>query len=200
MESIFFQYFLFFLFKLFSELPDFFIILLKSSLSFLISQILLGLIVLGLSVVLFFFIFPKVFPVINNHSINLLDLYIWLFFGQFFESFFEISTVAIDCFSPFGKKLVLFLEIFSLPHSDVIQFLIVLLFLIVEFLPLFSDHLGELKQVVVAFGLFFAVSFEEKSHVGGEGTRWGLHSGYPQRIFEIFPVLLETVFLFSCGH
>ena len=179
MKSIFLQDLLFFFFKLIAEFFNLFMILLYSGLFFIMSQILFSLIIKSFSVILFLFTFVKIFPVINNHSINLLDLYIWLFFGQFFESFFEISTVAIDCFSPFGKKLVLFLEIFSLPHSDVIQFLIVLLFLIVEFLPLFSDHLGELKQVVVAFGLFFAVSFEEKSHVGGEGTRWGLHSGYP---------------------
>lgn len=144
MNTVLLQYLLFFFSELIAKLLYLFVILLEPGLFFFQSQILFGLIIEGVSVVLFFLTFSEIFPVINNHSINLLDLYVWLIFGQFFESFLEVASIPIHSFSLLCKELELFLEILSLPHSDIIQFLVILLFLIVQLLPLFSHGFGEL--------------------------------------------------------
>ncbi len=109
MKSIFLQDLLFFFFKLIAEFFNLFMILLYSGLFFIMSQILFSLIIKSFSVILFLFTFVKIFPVINNHSINLLDLYIWLFFGQFFKSFFKIASISIRSFSLLGEKFEFFL-------------------------------------------------------------------------------------------
>ena len=89
--------------------------------------------------------------------------------------------------------MILFVKVVSFSESNIVNFLVVILFVIRKTLPFFSKKFGELIPFLFTFRSFFTGSFEEETHVGIHGWLGGLKVGDTKRLFEVPFVLFKAV-------